>query len=322
MAPAPPKLSLVLRGCQVLWGAGGQHAVLPAPTVPRHDPAVGSMPGLKANPERPTESRLPGSLPACLPACPIALPAPQHLPAQPPQGAGDSLRTATSLAPQPPPLCSDPTEGATHPQPCTAGCRVPWRGPPRGQLPGRQVVQGVGTRLLSGPNRWVPLAPSPHTALQPRGLCQCPAVDPPAPTHAIRLHDGSQPTGWIRPLLPHRILHMAAAGTGRGRGGAAARMVLPAELSPEINLPASARGGKQGRNAGKPAPPPHHHHPHRHVPSLGSVTSYPTGWVTPFPPALGSAHLASCCPSVRSTRAPAPQTQLYQPLKGEGKRKG
>lgn len=108
MAPAPPKLSLVLRGCQVLWGAGGQHAVLPAPTVPRHDPAVGSMPGLKANPERPTESRLPGSLPACLPALSHCLPHStcQHSP----------HREQGTACGQPPPLPHSPHLSAVTPQ--------------------------------------------------------------------------------------------------------------------------------------------------------------------------------------------------------------
>ncbi|XP_065495093.1 proline-rich protein HaeIII subfamily 1-like [Caloenas nicobarica] len=42
-----------------------------------------------------------------------------------------------------------------------------------------------------------------------------------------------------------------ARGTG---GGAAARMVSPAELSPEINPPASAQGDEQGRDTDEPAP--------------------------------------------------------------------
>lgn len=39
-------------------------------------------------------------------------------------------------------------------------------------------------------------------------------------------------------------------------------------------------------------------------------------------PHPGSAHLASRCPSVRSTRAPTPRTQLYRPLEREGERGG
>lgn len=140
----------------------------------------------------------------------------------------------------------------------------------------------VGTRLSPGPNtrRLVP-APSSWGALPVS------AVTPPAPTHAIRPRDGSRPTGRIHPLLPHRISHMAAAGTGRGRGGGAARTVSPAELSPEINPPARARGGAS--RAEMPASqPPRHRHPHRHVPSPGTVTSHrdldTLGWAGGGPP--------------------------------------
>lgn len=199
-----------------------------------------------------------GSQAACPPVCPTAPTSAAS------RRAGDSPKHQG----QPPPLPHSPHLSVVTPQKLLSTPNYPQWG---------TGFPGEGHQ--AGSCRWVPGSfPAPtHAGLFPPppagGALPVSAVTPPVPTHAIRPRDGSRPTGLIHPPLPHRISHMAAAGTGRGRGGGAARTVSPAELSPEINPPASARGGA-GRGEMPARQPPRHRHPHRHVPSPGTVTSH------------------------------------------------
>lgn len=85
----------------------------------------------------------------------------------------------------------------------------------------------------------------PYMPLSSWGGCSASAVQwppPPQPMPYARVTGASRRAGSVPCCLIASCTWLRLAqGTG---GGGAARMVSPAELSPEINPPASARGGR------------------------------------------------------------------------------